>query len=307
MKRLFLALMFVGAAAVLGGACGSEETGDGTLCDPGEEIFCRCRGGGDATKTCLEDGQSFGECSTIDGPCPEVPETTTGPDDDDDGSDGETPICFPYDEVPCTCDDGSNGLQICDASGDFYGDCSVAGSPCGSGSTTTSTTATTSTGGGTGTELLFTPCSDNGECKTGSCLMGMCTKECGNWEECTDDGDIQGECARFAGGAIQLCAPYCSVQQDCVDPYGDESRCGYGVAPDDPQFAFLVCGDWGSDLQVPPLGTECAEDVECHLNLAGAERICIFESCEEGCYVADDCPEDRPECSSDGSVPGTCG
>jgi hypothetical protein len=307
MKRLVLALLVGSAAALAFAACGSEETTGGSACDPGEEIFCRCRGGIEGTKTCQDDGQTFGECLTLDGACPEIPDdASSGPGGDDgDEDDGAPPVCFPYDEVPCTCDDGSNGVQVCDPSGDALGVCSAAGAPCADEGGATGVTSSSASGGG-GTGPLLTPCTDASECASGACLMGMCTKECGNWQDCVD-GETQGECARFAGGSIQLCAPYCTEQNQCVEAYGDESRCGYGVAPDDPGFAFLVCGDWGADLEVPPLGTSCAEDVECHLNLAGVERICIFESCEEGCHVADDCPEDRPTCSSDGSVPGTCG
>lgn len=34
-----------------------------TLCDPGSEVFCRCRGGDESsTKTCNADGTGFGEC-----------------------------------------------------------------------------------------------------------------------------------------------------------------------------------------------------------------------------------------------------
>jgi hypothetical protein len=36
-----------------------------TLCDPGTEIFCRCKGGDPGTKTCDSAGQAFAEC----GPC----------------------------------------------------------------------------------------------------------------------------------------------------------------------------------------------------------------------------------------------
>jgi hypothetical protein len=136
--------------------------------------------------------------------------------------------------------------------------------------------------------------------------MGFCTKDCDRWQDCVDDGGIQGECAAFGGGEFLLCAPYCEVQSDCLAAYGEPSRCGFGVAPDDPQFGFTVCGDWGEDLEPAPDGFPCEEDVDCHLDLGGVERVCSFETCIEGCYVADDCP-DGTECSSDGGSPGTCG
>ena len=62
--------MVVGAAH---GCAGSEETPPDKLCDPGENIFCRCPGGDPGTKECLETGNAFGECS----PCEERP--TSGP------------------------------------------------------------------------------------------------------------------------------------------------------------------------------------------------------------------------------------
>jgi hypothetical protein len=43
-------------------------------CDPGSEIFCRCRGGSPGTKLCADDGASFGECRQADGACTEIPE-----------------------------------------------------------------------------------------------------------------------------------------------------------------------------------------------------------------------------------------
>jgi hypothetical protein len=58
----------------------TEDKAQETLCDPGTEIFCRCRGGDAGTKTCQPDGESFGPCGFADGECTEVPEpepTTT--------------------------------------------------------------------------------------------------------------------------------------------------------------------------------------------------------------------------------------
>ncbi len=304
MRRLMVALLLGGVAGLVAVACSDAETGDGTGCTPGEEIFCRCKGGVEATKTCLDDGQSFAECSTIDGPCPEGEED--GDDDDDDGSD----ICTPGEATFCSCPGGDEGQKTCDETGDFFGDCATADGPCedatSSTATSTSSVSSSSSGGG-GTTLLFEPCGDAGECASGTCLMGFCTLECGNFGECIDEGGVQGDCARFEGGTVQLCAPYCDVQGDCIDPYGEQSRCGYAVALDNPGEGFLACGDWGADLETPPLGSECIEDVECHLNLYGAQRVCYFDECIEGCYVADDCPESAPECSSGGATPGTCG
>jgi hypothetical protein len=46
------------------------------FCDPGSEIFCRCKGGAPGTKTCNADGSLFTECHQADGTCPDVPEDT---------------------------------------------------------------------------------------------------------------------------------------------------------------------------------------------------------------------------------------
>lgn len=48
-----------------------------TICEPGTEIFCRCRGGAPGTKLCADDGNGFGECRLADGECTEIPPETT--------------------------------------------------------------------------------------------------------------------------------------------------------------------------------------------------------------------------------------
>jgi hypothetical protein len=50
------------------------------LCEPGTEIFCRCRGGAPGTKLCGEAGDGFGECRLSDGECTEIPDPTTTTD-----------------------------------------------------------------------------------------------------------------------------------------------------------------------------------------------------------------------------------
>jgi lamin tail-like protein len=60
-------------------ACPSEtEKVTPPVCDPGEEIFCRCRGGAAGTKLCLDDGESFGPCLQVGGECTEVPDPASG-------------------------------------------------------------------------------------------------------------------------------------------------------------------------------------------------------------------------------------
>ncbi len=50
------------------------------LCDPGTEIFCRCRGGTAGTKLCNEAGDSFADCRLLDGECTEIPDSSTSVD-----------------------------------------------------------------------------------------------------------------------------------------------------------------------------------------------------------------------------------
>ncbi len=54
-------------------ACPAQKAAPKPFCDPGTEIFCRCRGGAPGTKLCNTDGNSFGECRLEDGECTEIP------------------------------------------------------------------------------------------------------------------------------------------------------------------------------------------------------------------------------------------
>ncbi len=71
MRQLLVCLVLL---PLIGGAipaCDDEAGGD-TLCTPGANIFCRCRGGEAGTKQCAEDGMSFDQCTAPTGPCPEI-------------------------------------------------------------------------------------------------------------------------------------------------------------------------------------------------------------------------------------------
>jgi len=78
--RPFVAFIFSIVTASLIAACvqGSSVTQGITVCDPGEQIFCRCLGGEAGTKTCQGDGASFSNCATANGPCPQVSYTSGG-------------------------------------------------------------------------------------------------------------------------------------------------------------------------------------------------------------------------------------
>lgn len=76
-------VLFAAAFVALAHACKNAETGAvGSLCNPGDDIFCRCQGGDPGTKTCNEPGDAFGEC----GPCEERP--STGPGEQSSSGDG---------------------------------------------------------------------------------------------------------------------------------------------------------------------------------------------------------------------------
>jgi hypothetical protein len=64
-------------AIVVAVSCSSDPVQE-TLCVPGENIFCRCRGGSAGTKECLSDGNSFGPCEGYSGTCAELPDSNGG-------------------------------------------------------------------------------------------------------------------------------------------------------------------------------------------------------------------------------------
>lgn len=65
--RAFAAACALGLAGAL--ASSSCSAPADTLCTPGENIFCKCPGGADGTKTCRADGQSFDPCVGDSGTC----------------------------------------------------------------------------------------------------------------------------------------------------------------------------------------------------------------------------------------------
>ena len=287
-----LAAVVVGAISLLAGGCG--DSGQDTLCTPGTEVFCRCRGGQlSGTQTCAEDGMSLGECTTPEGTCPTVdPSTTT--------TGSASGICTPGEEIICACEDGTQGSKLCSDDGQSFGDCTTPTGPCGSGMT--------------GTKLLYETCADGTECATGVCSSGYCTRSCETYVDCVDEPNMRfGDCIVLGGE--QLCAPYCTNQGDCAS-FGPNNVCGGAVALDDPQLSFAACADWGADAIGIPEGTPCDTNtgevlylgqnvimMDCDLGLA-VETVCSFDVCTKGCYENSDCP--NADCSSNGSVIGCC-
>lgn len=70
--RIFLLAGLGLAIGALSAGATSCDGGQSTLCEPGKEIFCKCRGGFEGTQTCMADGNSFGACTTPEGECPAI-------------------------------------------------------------------------------------------------------------------------------------------------------------------------------------------------------------------------------------------
>jgi hypothetical protein len=293
--------ILVAAFGVMPTAC--KETDDGTtsggagakLCDPGENIFCRCQGGAAGTKTCKADGMSFESCVGRDGPC--APPSTT--------------ICEAGEQIFCLCANGDDGSKTCSPDGKGFGECAGSKGPCetaGTGGGGQGTggggqgTGGAGQGGGTPTgKGYLEPCVKGDDCASGVCPMGFCTKDCAQPEECKVDDKWVADCISFKG--LQVCMPTCLEAVDC-SIYGYPSDCGYVNSVDG--VPDTVCADWLDALKLPPDGMTCGSDEDCNLGHTGMQRICLFQHCGEGCYSDTDCPDDQT-CSGQGGNPGTCG
>jgi hypothetical protein len=112
--RLFFAFLAMSVAALaLAGSCTSKPAQE-TMCNPGDNIFCRCRGGSAGTKLCLADGQSFGQCESVWGSCDEIPQGGNGTGAGS-GAGGEAPPPPPG-ELLGTCssnEDCGGGEMVC--------------------------------------------------------------------------------------------------------------------------------------------------------------------------------------------------
>lgn len=76
-SRLQLHLTAIVVVVGLGlfyGCDGGDEGEPAGLCNPGENIFCRCPGGAPGTKACAPSGDDFGECA----PCDDRPSSGPG-------------------------------------------------------------------------------------------------------------------------------------------------------------------------------------------------------------------------------------
>jgi hypothetical protein len=195
----------LGAAAA---ACGGDETS--TLCDPGTEVFCKCRGGFEGTKTCGEDGASFGECTTAEGACPEISNTTSSSSGDTTSGSGG----------------GSTGTK------QLYEPCAD-GSECASG---------TCEGFCTTTCTSYEECTDDANMLYGDCVASDGGTYCAPY--CTGASDCSAYGAEVAcGGAVALddatlAFGACAVWGDAL------AGMPFGTPCDDQEGTILVLGDY---------------------------------------------------------------
>jgi hypothetical protein len=249
--RLALTFLFATLSSIAFGACSSETSTQETKCDPGEEIFCKCRGGGSGTKTCLEDGNSFGACAQSDGECTEIPDettvsssNTTGDPSTTTGEGAGTPGSLPL-LAPCTADtDCASGLC---PMGFCTKDCAT-----------------------------WQECTDadtNGECvRVNGGANQWCVPYC-DFQDCSIFGDPADCLDCGAYGANSLCGYTLAVDGEdftvCAD-WGSE----------------LALPPNGTTCDVDP----SIADFYCHLGHSGGERVCAFGECTDGCHEDQDCP-----------------
>ena len=143
-RFLALSAVLVASVGLSAGACGGGNGSSEKVCEPGENIFCRCKGGEAGTKTCKADGISFEACVTRSGDCPAI-------------------------------DAGGTGGSGATGSG------ATGGSTGGSGATGGSTGGA---GGSPSGLPLYAACQDPSECESMDCRFGFCTQGCAKYDDC---------------------------------------------------------------------------------------------------------------------------
>jgi hypothetical protein len=263
--------LFFGALAAFLMAYGCAEEGEEIpefLCNPGENIFCRCPGGDPGTKRCLDSGQAFEECE----PC--EPRPTTGPAQQSSSGVGAG---GPGAGGPGAGGPGAGGPGGFGAGGAGAG------------------------GGGLGDQPLLAPCDGNGDCQSGLCIFNYCTQVCALVSECPYP---QSECVPF-DASTTLCMPTCATALDCAPFDAPPSQCGFAQAVDN--WDVTVCAEWGGNHQLMPAGTDCLpfDHPACNLGYQQQQAVCTEQGiCAQGCYVNNDCPQGTT-CNGGGSL-GNC-
>lgn len=119
------------------------------------------------------------------------------------GCESDNPdTCYPGDQRACTCSNGMDGFQQCNAAGDAFGACTC-NEATGSSSSSSSSSGTAGAGGaggaggaagaggqGGGSLLPFmSPCTASSQCESMICHefnigVSLCTKKCANDNDC---------------------------------------------------------------------------------------------------------------------------
>src|SRR5262249_48022114 len=76
----------------------------------------------------------------------------------------------------------------------------------------------------------------------------------------------------IAYNGVDVCLPYCTEKSECEAAFGPPSTCGFSTTADG--YHFKNCADWGSLLELVPLGTKCTDDVDCNMGNEGQGYVC---------------------------------
>jgi hypothetical protein len=116
------------AASCAGGATPPPEAGEPGYCDPGSDVFCRCRGRAEpGTKRCNSAGTNFGACESAAGSCVEV----MGEGPGDGNAEGKSLLAACETDGDCQsgmcrygfCTQECAKYQECNATEKYEGDC----------------------------------------------------------------------------------------------------------------------------------------------------------------------------------------
>jgi hypothetical protein len=271
-------LLLAGPLATLG--CVESEAE--SLCEPGQNVFCRCPDQSASTRTCQPDGNGFDACRC-------------------DGSDDDpTWVPPPADEPP-----GSYGPATSSSTGagpSANGEGGGGSDPDGAGASGVGAGAAGPTGGASAGKLLLAACSSDPQCESGMCRDGYCTKSCTRVADCKLP---YAECVARPAGA-SLCMARCEGASSCSQ-YGPTSKCGFAYALDN--WRVAVCARWDTAHALPPAGSDCTplQHRSCNLGYAQTERVCSTGGqCVEGCAAQADCRSGTSCSAASAQQIGTC-
>jgi hypothetical protein len=261
-------------ASVAFAACGDESSEPAGLCDPGENIFCRCPGGEAGTRTCVDGGDDFDECVVA----PSVPC-------------GDRVECEPYSTIPCLCPSGDQGIKECLREGTGYDECFIGiDQPCPDEPIGTGGMMNT---GGMGAGAGPTGCAHD-LCETGTKLSASCDS-CASAVCAADDYCCNTNWDSLCVGLVdQECDNLCNPVVMCNLPL---------CMPSATEFMNPNCD--------PCVTSVCMADSVCcgqHATLPGAwDELCVGEvkdgvahpACNSLCCA-------HSECSSGAKLDATC-